>query len=538
MKNFTTLKFLCSLFVVLWVGQVSVSAQVIDTLAFQDFEVNPASPTWTYTGTPNDFQSGNSPVNATPSNSPLGIGSSRAWHLRQVSGGNPVTFINQTIPSGYDTIRVQFRLAGMNLNGTSGGPDNLDYVLVAYSTNGGTTFSNRLRVRGAINNNCSWPYSAATTASLWYLPATEVVFQPTNSGLQLQAGVSTVELTFPGSITQLSLRITPRSSSSSDSWLIDNLVLQGERSCTNSTSSISVNECEDYTSPSGNVYTSSGTYLDTIPNAAGCDSLITINLAIANNSTATISPTVCGSYTSPSGMVWTSSNTYPDTISNAAGCDSILIINLTVNNSTSSTLTETACDSYTSPSGNVYTVSNTYTDTIPNAAGCDSILTINLTINTVDTSVTVSNNTLTATASSATYQWIDCDNGNNPISGETNQSFSPSVSGNYAVIVTENGCSDTSSCRNVTIVSTSDPVLASGVKAWPNPVKDVLHLDLGGLYRSGSVAIYTISGQRLQSWNFQNSTKLELPSDDLAPGIYFVDVKADGQRTRIKMVKK
>lgn len=39
----------------------------------------------------------------------------------------------------------------------------------------------------------------------------------------------------------------------------------------------------------------------------------------------------CDAYTSPSGKVWTTSGTYQDTISNDAGCDSILTISLTIN---------------------------------------------------------------------------------------------------------------------------------------------------------------------------------------------------------------
>jgi hypothetical protein len=47
-----------------------------------------------------------------------------------------------------------------------------------------------------------------------------------------------------------------------------------------STSTIAISSCDSYTSPSGQVWTVSGTYFDIIPNAAGCDSLITIHLTI------------------------------------------------------------------------------------------------------------------------------------------------------------------------------------------------------------------------------------------------------------------
>jgi hypothetical protein len=142
--------------------------------------------------------------------------------------------------------------------------------------------------------------------------------------------------------------------------------------------------CDSYTSPSGKTWTTSGMYMDTIPNAVGCDSVITVDLTVNPSSASTISETVCDSYTSPSGKVWTSSGTYLDTIPNAAGCDSVITVELTVNSSSTSSLTETACDSYTSPSGKVWTVSGSYVDTIPNAAGCDSIISIDLTVNAAD----------------------------------------------------------------------------------------------------------------------------------------------------------
>lgn len=103
----------------------------------------------------------------------------------------------------------------------------------------------------------------------------------------------------------------------------------------NTTNTINVSACQSYEVPSGDeTHTTSGVYMDTIPNAALCDSIITINLTIKNNTTATISPVACGSYTVPStDETYMVSGTYMDTIPNAAGCDSILTINLTMTGS-------------------------------------------------------------------------------------------------------------------------------------------------------------------------------------------------------------
>jgi len=151
----------------------------------------------------------------------------------------------------------------------------------------------------------------------------------------------------------------------------------------NTSKTITESNCNSYMSPSGNyTYTTSGTYTDTIPNTLGCDSLITIDLTINNGSTNTMASTVCNSYLSPSGnYTYTASGTYTDTISNTIGCDSIITLNLTVNSSSSSSISPIGCNSYISPSGNyTYISSGIYSDTISNTDGCDSVINISLTI--------------------------------------------------------------------------------------------------------------------------------------------------------------
>ena len=77
----------------------------------------------------------------------------------------------------------------------------------------------------------------------------------------------------------------------------------------------------------------------------------------------------------------TSNNSAADTLVNAAGCDSIVTLDLTINYSSTGTDLVTACDSFTWIDGNTYTASNnTATHTLTNAAGCDSVLTLKLTI--------------------------------------------------------------------------------------------------------------------------------------------------------------
>jgi hypothetical protein len=64
----------------------------------------------------------------------------------------------------------------------------------------------------------------------------------------------------------------------------------------------------------------------------------------------------------------------------------------------------------------------------------------------VDVTTTTTDFTIEANAVGLTYQWVDCDDNFAVIANETNQSFTATVNGNYAVIVTDGACSDTSAC--------------------------------------------------------------------------------------------
>lgn len=99
--------------------------------------------------------------------------------------------------------------------------------------------------------------------------------------------------------------------------------------CTNTSATISATECDTYTAPDGATYTSTGTYTATIPNAQGCDSVITINLTINNSTTFALSDNACGSYTF-NGTTYTTSGTYTETLTNAVGCDSIIVLTLDI----------------------------------------------------------------------------------------------------------------------------------------------------------------------------------------------------------------
>lgn len=175
-----------------------------------------------------------------------------------------------------------------------------------------------------------------------------------------------------------------------------------------SNSAIDVKQvCASLTWIDGNTYTSSVSPTDANPvthtttNKAGCDSLITLDLTILNNSGEDVISS-CDSYTWLDGITYTEDNfTATHTLTNAAGCDSIVSLKLSLNKSSSYTDIITSCEPYTWLDGNTYpTNNNTATHTIPNNVGCDSVITLNLTVFTDVSSI----DTQSACDS---YTWID-----------------------------------------------------------------------------------------------------------------------------------
>jgi hypothetical protein len=86
---------------------------------------------------------------------------------------------------------------------------------------------------------------------------------------------------------------------------------------------------------------------------------------------------------------------------------------------------------------------------------------------------------------------------NNSSSGQTNQSFNATVNGNYAVAVTQNGCTDTSVCEVVNNVSINE--ISSSINLHPNPTNDIVKLDIEGYNGPVKISIYDLQGRLVET---------------------------------------
>lgn len=166
---------------------------------------------------------------------------------------------------------------------------------------------------------------------------------------------------------------------------------------------------------------------------------------------------------------------------------------------------------------------------------CDSIITTTVNITVVDTSVAQVGITLYSGASGADYQWINCE-GNIPVPAATGQAFTPVENGSYAVVVTKNGCPDTSSCYVINTLGISDDA-HSGISLFPNPTNGNVYLNTESWNGGVEVQVLDLTGKILATNTHSGNVLLPIEMNYPA-GMYLVSVNlGDGRQRTFRIIK-
>lgn len=282
---------------------------------------------------------------------------------------------------------------------------------------------------------------------------------------------------------------------------------------------------ESYTI-NGNTYTTAGTYADVLVSASGCDStvstVLTVNTSYNFNNPQTICP---GESYTINGNTYTTSGTYIDSYQSIHGCDSLVTTVLTVSQEYTVNNPQAICsgDSYTI-NGNTYTVEGTYTDVLTSIHGCDSTVNTIITfiIPQFDLGITQTGSVLSADQSTGTYQWINCTNGNQPISGANSQNYTVTANGSYAVILSECGESDTTDCFVVDDLGITSEELDQLIQVYPNPVRDKIVIEsIHNVILE--VCLLDLHGKEIYK-KFGSSNSLELELSEYSRGVYLMKI--------------
>lgn len=245
--------------------------------------------------------------------------------------------------------------------------------------------------------------------------------------------------------------------------------------------------------------------------------MLTIESSVFRDS---LEETICegGSFTvGPN--TYTQAGIYLDTLVSVSGCDSIVRLDLAIEQVADGQVSATICqgESYDF-NGTLYTDAGVYSSISQTANGCDSLTELTLTVTPIDLSVSQSGSVLTTGATSG-VQWINCDTGF-PITGATNSTYQVIENGNYAAIVTNGNCSDTTECVEIDLTGLSEFDL-SAIQVYPNPSNGFVEVS-GFLVGMETMLVYDLNGRLIQAFEVHNATKMTFNVSEWESGTYLI----------------
>lgn len=185
------------------------------------------------------------------------------------------------------------------------------------------------------------------------------------------------------------------------------------------------------------------------------------------------------------------------------------------------------------------TVTYTVTDSSGNAGTCSFTVTVfpapTLTVSASNNSVCLDDANVTLTGSPAGGTWSG--------PGVTGSSFDPSVGvGSQTLTYSytdSNGCSNTAPVTVVVnaCVGITETAGFEGLRVFPNPTSGTVNIQLGGIYNRIEYRLANLDGKLIRSEQVTKTEQLQLSTDDLAAGVYFLTIKADDQVKTVKLVK-
>jgi len=150
----------------------------------------------------------------------------------------------------------------------------------------------------------------------------------------------------------------------------------------------------------------------------------------------------------------------------------------------------------------------------------------------IDTSVNQTGYLLTANETAGAYQWYDCDN-QTIISGQNSASFLPSDNGNYAVIISQVSCVDTSSCYTISGLSIDEQELLQ-LSVYPNPADEYLIYTLPKGEAVSRISVWDMKGQEVKV--AQQTTKVDI--GDLDSGVYILLIESEERNYQVRFSKR
>lgn len=194
------------------------------------------------------------------------------------------------------------------------------------------------------------------------------------------------------------------------------------------------------------------------------------------------------------------------------------------------------CDSYLAPDSTLIHATGTYLYNFPVAGSCDSIVVVHFTSNAPNIGIIITDSsTLTAADSNSTYQWVSCP-GFEIIPGATNQSFTPTTSGQYACIITHNGCTGNTLCYYAYPAGVFENTFSRNMSVYPNPTQGTIVVEFAETIEEITITVTELSGKEISEQTYHNTNHLEM-SINAAPGIYLMTIQSPQGNAVMRIVR-
>lgn len=314
----------------------------------------------------------------------------------------------------------------------------------------------------------------------------------------------------------------------------DSVILESKRPINR----IDTNTCNTY-KYKNITYTQSGSLSDTFYSSNGIDTILFINYTIHKTIYDTLKQTSCDSFIYKN-TTYKNSGTYTFPYKTTMGCDSVHTLQLTIHKSFYRSETFSSCTAHRWLDS-TYTQSGIYTRRYKTIHQCDSTLVQDLRIG-LDKRVKLDNGIhYTALKDSVAYQWYRCHPWRR-ITNETERTFTTKTRGSYAVVLdNRQGCRDTSDCIELYSSQISLPIASeSGQPSWtvyPNPFKEVFHINLDRPYKKIHVRLYDLMGRLILTEYTQHTSEFKIKNSELPKGSYYLQIETEAENRFFNILK-